>query len=225
MALFMNNFPHTDEGAKLELTQEQEEFCRAVYKLDEEGGAAFAGFWNPDKEYSDEYIIMPLRSVYNGIEDIEANTCFANVIGSTGDPLPQGYECLSWMKLWVDKANGKKYRSECCTDSAFYYSGTRQETKCENVYYDVEESPRKWKKCKTEAKCKFGLNGGHVIKGTESATEPKGGNVYILPICILHNRAHLGNRKWGQGYYMKTSEPITAVKLTGYFQKAADYIK
>ena len=33
------------------------------------------------------------------------------------------------------------------------------------------------------------------------------------------------NRKWGQGYYMKTSEPITAVKLTGYFQKAADYIK
>lgn len=41
MAILLNSYPHSVEGAKLELTQEQEQLCKIVYKFDGEGGAVF----------------------------------------------------------------------------------------------------------------------------------------------------------------------------------------
>lgn len=73
MAYFLDNYPVPKESADIVLTEEQEKYCRIAYKLDDKGGAVFAG------------------------------TLFANVIGSNDDPKIYN---KSWLKLWVDFANG-----------------------------------------------------------------------------------------------------------------------
>jgi hypothetical protein len=79
--LFLNNISPTEEGAELVLSKEQEEYCRVVYKLDEEKNGIFYGLWNPDEDYSDEYVILPLRSVFKETRPLSKGTHFANIIG------------------------------------------------------------------------------------------------------------------------------------------------
>lgn len=223
MARFLNNYPHTDEGAKLELTQEQEDFCKVVYKLDNEGGATFAGFWNPAKEYSDEYAVVPIRSIYCGTDPIQSNTEFANVLGSSSDSIPEGYKY--WLKLWVDKANeGKPYRDCCCTDHSFYSPANN--TKYTSVYYDVWNNDlHRWDKTNATANCSGNLVGGHIIKSKSSSSPSTGDDVYILPICDKHNRAHITEKGgWGDGFYMIAARRITAVKLMYLLKNVNDYI-
>ena len=87
--IFLNHLPHTEFGAKLELTAEQEEKCRVVYKASSENKniCAFHSLWNPDEKYPDDCYIVPLRSTYDGLSDEYANgTCFINISKSTYDP-------------------------------------------------------------------------------------------------------------------------------------------
>lgn len=208
MAIYLNNYPHTVEGAKLELTQEQEEFCKVVYKLDDEGGAVFTEFWNPDEKYSDEYAVVPLRSVYDDIEVFSANTCFANIIGSTGDPHPRGY--LSWVRLWADAANDGVRPVNCCTDNAFYSDSS------EELYYFGRV---------TNPECGGILVGGHVIMGaTEAERVARGSNIYLLPICSKHNIAYVDGCRWGAGFFMKLANDTVAVRLKNYLQRVTDFI-
>lgn len=217
MALFLNSYPHSVEGAKLELTQEQEQFCKVVYKLDGKGVAFFEDLWYPEQEYSDEYAVIPLRSVYDGTEPFAAGTCFANVIGSTEDPHPRvedknGKIIHDWIDLWIDKAKGVYNPVGCCTDGKFYYLYRGQQKEFRRIKYLKGES---------DAVCQGKLIGGHVIMNATNATSVgTGGNVYILPICNKHNIG--GN--WGAGFYMRLVCDTTAVRLTNYMQRVNDYI-
>ncbi|MGN0684449.1 MAG: hypothetical protein ACI4JY_12300 [Oscillospiraceae bacterium] len=197
MAYFLDNFPVSNKCAALELTEEQEKYCRVVYKLDDEDGASFAGFWNPEEEYSDEYVILPLRSTGATPYPVSAGTQFANVIGSTNDPRIGGN---TWIKLWEDVANGGNDASCCCTDGKFYNLGV---SGC---------SP------------KGTLKGGHVILNATVASKiDPGGDVYILPICSRHN-SYRGPQGPGTGYYMKLDKDTTALILKGYFTGVHRYI-
>jgi len=54
---------------------------------------------DPDTQYESTDEIVPVTSVFGGnVIIIADNTTFYNVIGSTGDPCPNG----SWIKFWAD---------------------------------------------------------------------------------------------------------------------------
>lgn len=222
MAYFLDNYPVSEESSNLVLTEEQEKYCRVVYKLDEEGGAGFTGLWNPETEYSDEYVIVPLRSTGGKSVSIPANTCFANVIGSSSDYLVDGKK---WLKLWVDVANNRKGTDSCSTDGKFYKSGLTGETYTSILYPVYDYAKSCWIDVNISAVCRDSLEGGHIIlNATEAAYVPKNGNVYIVPICKMHNRSHISGKSWGVGFYMKMANNTNVVKLEGYLCGIKEYI-
>ncbi len=222
MAYFLDNYPVAEESADLVLTEEQEKYCRVVYKLDEEGGASFTGLWNPEAEYSDEYVIVPIRSTGGNSAPIPANTCFANVIGSSFDPLVGGKK---WLKLWVDVANGGRGTNSCSTDGKFYISGSTGGTYTNILYPVYNSATRSWSDVTKSAFCNSSLVGGHIIlNATEADSAPKNGNVYIVPICDMHNMSHIRGRSWGVGFYMKMANNTNAVQLEGYLCGIKEYI-
>ncbi|WP_286923612.1 MULTISPECIES: hypothetical protein [Lysinibacillus] len=198
------NMPTTVEGAKLQLTQEQEAKFRVVYrKTKDEQGAYFTDLWNPEIDYTDEFIIVPLRSVYDGVTDpLAIGTKFANVEGSTHDP-KHGEK--SWIQLLLKYLPAGDVDS-CCAEHNKIYVGDSQ-----------DESDEKT----NEFSCGGTLVGGHVIlQATNSSTVDEGGNVHLLPICHKHNTFRYTG--WtGAGYYMKLARQMKAVKLKSYFQLSA----
>ena len=227
MAIFLNNAPFSEEGAKLELTAEMEENCKVVYKLDDEGGAAFAGFWNPEAEYTEEYAILPVRSTFGGTERLDAGKEFANVFGSSEDTvkgIPEG--AGSWIKLYENHIcpTKKLNRENCCTDTFIYNkkTGVKYEN---NVILDGDDTGKPFV-CGCNSKHNIplyhnGIVGGHITIGRENrsneAIKLKNIDVYILPICRNHNVCRINpSGSPGIGYYMKLKEDTLAVTLTGY---------
>ncbi|MFN6086753.1 MAG: hypothetical protein ACK476_17715, partial [Fluviicola sp.] len=100
-----------------------------------------------------------VESVYGGTITWPINYSFANVIGSTHDPKPPGYN--SWIQLWADTCNNG-LRPNYCT--SFNYSDGS-----------------------TPFNCGYDFVGGHVINGTSAYTPVNGSTVYIYPICKAHN--------------------------------------
>lgn len=224
MAYFLENYPVSKESASLTLTEEQEKNCRAVYRLSEDEsdrGAYFAELWVPDKAYSDEYVILPLRSTGGTVVTLKTkNTLipvnfFANVIGSKADDLPDGFQY--WISFWMSKT--KQSYPSCCTDGNFYYTD-RNNTEYRFTQINVQKS-------KVNAACSTGqVNGGHIIINAKAAAEaPKNGTVYIVPLCTNHNIGFADGCGWGAGFYMKLKGDILAVKLKGYLANARNYIE
>jgi len=201
MAILLNNAPPTEEGAKLNLTAEIEEKCKVVYKLDDEGGAAFAELWDPQKDYSDEYAILPVRSTFKKVTAriYPIGTKFANVEGSARDTRPS--DIINWIDFFDD--TGINIAS-CCAENGKYYQ-----------YDNTEES---------FGVCNTPFCGGHIMPPetdegdlpTESGRVEKGSDVYLLPICNKHN-IHNNKKGPGAGFYMKLSRATQAVVLKGYF--------
>lgn len=204
--------PHTLEGAKLQLTDEQENFCKVVYKKkDDHDRACFFGLWNPEKEYSDEYLIVPFRSVYNNLtKEYPIGTTFANVEGSTDDKkhMPSISGSNTWIGLLGEayKKEGADYSvTACCAE--------------ENTIYKSEDNTKITFSDERKG-CKGDIVGGHVLlEVTRSASESRGGTVYLLPICKAHNTDRRCGGP-GTGYYMKLQYPMKAVILTRYLEDA-----
>lgn len=219
MAIFLDNYPVPEENANLALTEETEKYCRVVYKLDDKGGAVFSGLWDPDAEYSDEYVILPVRSTGGSVERLHAGTKFANVIGSTPDPIPEYYHPHtskpSWLGYWISLTR-TGYITDCCTDGKFYIPGG---SSYDHVYYPGDKKT-------VRAECGGHIDGGHVIINAEAAdSPPKNGLVFLVPICHYHNICCAGgSASWGTGYYMKLKQETTAVKLKGYLTGVKPYI-
>jgi hypothetical protein len=187
--------------------------CKVVYKLDDKGGAVFAELWNPEAEYTDEYVVMPLKSSYDSNEDFEEDMNFANVEGSTNDPKPFS-SSETWISFYKLKTGLKSSDSvKCCAiNNEIYNPGNdakiNGEVRICNYKYDYFS-------------CGGSICGGHVLVGTKiSAEVPIGDFVYLLPICNNHNICSLRSdgKKWGAGYYMKLKEDTTALKLKNYLQ-------
>lgn len=210
--VFLDSCPYTEEGAKLQLTAEQEEKCRVVYRLDDKGGAVFSELWNPEKEYSDEYVIVPLRSSFKGVtaDPFRAGTVFANMIGSSKDPRPAGFE------YWIDilRNNGIDARS-CCATNAIYDPNTNQRITADVWYYDNGQTTKAPFACNTR------MDGGHVLIGSKnSASVAPGSTVRLLPICHRHNITQVSQfGHFGVGYYMKLGRDTQAAELINYLNK------
>lgn len=200
MAKFLTHTEHTEEGAKLILTEEQEKNCRVVYRRSEENPEhfVFAGLWNPEAEYPDDHVIVPLRSVYDGLsKEYQAETVFVNVVGSSKDPRPS--DVKSWIELIKSKLSGYTVGT-CCAKR--------------NKNYDIKTDQEIRMTC-TDG----GTNvvGGHVLIETKNPRpENEGGHVWLLPICKAHNTGAEG----GAGYYMKLGRAMKAVGLKNYLKKS-----
>lgn len=220
MAYFLDNYHEFGVNTDLKFTEEQEKYCRVVYKLDDKDGAVFSELWNPEKEYSDEYVIVPVTSTgYNKMPvPVSKGTCFANVIGSGDDKNHISSKAsLSWIQLWAEVAGVEAESSCCCTDGNFYVMSGETETPLRRVVVFGHEC---------DAVCGGTLVGGHVILGARAAaTVIKNSSVYILPICNTHNVAYTGSNGWGVGYYMKVREDTNALELTGYLKNVRKYLE
>lgn len=200
----MNNhvyFKATPHGEKLELTYEQEHCCKLVYKKNPNGkGYFYHGYWNIEEnvDYSDEYVIVPLRSVYAGKASYSPYDIFANVIGSDPDPR-HGYN--SWISLFRQK---NIPCSVCATDGYFYDSGDESARMVFNNVYCNNSS---------------GIVGGHVINEFDADSVQSGGTVYLLPICKHHNSYCLdGTGKNGSGFFMMPSTYGEVIILSNYLE-------
>lgn len=201
----ITNMPTTVEGAKLQLTQEQEARFRVVYrKTKDEQGAYFADLWNPETDYTDEFIIVPLRSVYDSVTDpLDIGTTFANVEGSTHDPR---HGVTSWIQLLKVCLQNEYDVTSCCAEQNKIYIGDSQD--------GSDDKTRGFS-------CNDTIVGGHVIlQATNSSSVDEGGYVHLLPICHKHNTFRYTGGT-GAGYYMKLEREMKAVKLKSYFQLSA----
>ncbi|MCM1166894.1 MAG: hypothetical protein NC299_14440 [Lachnospiraceae bacterium] len=226
MAYFLDNYPVSEESANLVLTEEQEKNCRVVYKLSEDEndrGAYFAGLWEPDKTYSDEYVILPLKATGGDVVTLFPNSyfapvkSFANVIGSSNDQIPPN-TADSWIAWW--KKLTKNNNPSCCTDGNFYYINNKG-IECKFNKINVQNNEVN-AKCSTEGY----INGGHIIINAKSAaTALPNSSVYIVPLCTNHNIGYAGDCSWGEGFYMKLKENTPAVKLKGYLVNIKDHIE
>lgn len=230
MAYFADNFPISDGCADLVLTEEQEKYCRVVYKLDDEGGACFDALWDPEAKYSDEYVIVPLRSTGCTVTTLDPNNCydpvnsFANVIGSSDDPLIGG---KWWIQLWSEKCNKNVRPNACSSDGAFYTWDGSRESSLERIIFPVHTGSG-WIYTDSPACCSNTFVGGHIIvNAREAARVPQGkGTVYIIPICGKHNIAVTSRGKnFGAGFYMKLKGKTDALQLKGYLQGVSEYLE
>ncbi len=227
MAYFLDNYPVSEKSSDLVLTEEQEKYCRVVYKLDEKGGAVFSELWDPEAKYSDEYVIVPFRSTGGTLEAVGVGTPFANVLGSSADPLPSGQS--SWLKYWLNLMNISGWYTECSTDKSFYYiNGNGQEQKHQNILYPKKNAQGYRENVNADARsCYGGLVGGHVIlNATEANTVPENCSAYIIAICDKHNVSHTSSGSWGEGFYMRVGkEHLGAIKLENYLNGIREYLE
>lgn len=213
--IHLSHLPSTQEGAKLYMSKEQEEKCKLVYKKATDGkGATFAGLWCDEADYSDDYVIVPLRSTYGGLtrNEYPIGTKFANVEGSSDDGKyrPSYDQSTSWVSLLRNAYAGSGYSSaSCCAELNKIYEGGSN---------DDRSSPKAQQFLCSRA---GSMAGGHVLLHADnsSAMNP-GDTVYLLPICTAHNiYNYTGNQgEAGKGFYMKLARPMKAVILTGYLQ-------
>lgn len=203
---FINHLPHTEFGATLILNEEQEKMCKVVYKLSEEypDRYVFHGLWNPEKDYSDEYVILPIRSTSADPIFKPAGYEFSNIVNSSNDPKIGG---KSWLALL--SANG--IACDCCkTDGKFYNpkDGTAFITKKDGGALN----------------CSTDMIGGHVYPGRYNV-EPKKkdqATVELVPICSHHNTYSLGNGNGtGKGFFMKLGQSMYILQLKKYLNRNA----
>ena len=193
MAYYLKDLPFTEEGKKLNLSDEDRKRFRMVYKRQGEDWILHDIF-GEGGEYGDDCIVVPLESTYKGYTVFNPGQNFANVIRSSHDPNPAG--SCSWIAFWrclyvakYDVAPPER----CCTDGFLYTD--------EANWMDVMfcDGGNRYERNNF-------LQGGHVILGQHPLEVRQYSMVYIVPICVPHNGTNAG--------YMKTRENTFAVQLS-----------
>lgn len=196
------NLPPTEMGMNLNLPKETADSCRAVYEeTADKKGYQFKGAFNPEVDYGDKCIIVPVSSIFKDIKTWNKGTVFANVLGSTGDEHP---DAPTWKRLYGAKDLPWEPYEE------------------QNAFYDSKTD----KRC-TEARyvCGGGRTvGGHVVLGKDAQTLPDHSDVYVVPICSHHNSMcinHGGDTPGnGNGFYMKTKADVEVLLMQNYLPKS-----
>lgn len=203
----INHLPHTEFGASLNLNEEQEKMCKVVYKLSEEypDRYVFHGLWNPEKDYSDEYVILPIQSTAFDVIPEQAGHEFANIVGSKDDPTIGNN---SWIELLSANNIDCKH---CATDGKYYNpeDGTAFTTKRDGkpLICDNEK-----------------IIGGHVYPGKYNVKPKKEDQetVELIPICSHHNSYSLGKGDGnGKGFFMKLGHNMNILQLKKYLNRNA----
>ena len=201
MARHMFRSP-TPEGAKLDLTHEQEHKLKLVYRPDETrpGRYVCAGLWfeEDQDEYPDEYVVVPLRSVYKGLLKYKAGDKFANAIKTTKDPKPTGY--TAWTAFMVDKGIDC---SKCVTDGKLYNPANGSD--CTGSFAGNSSKV---------------MVGGHVLIGELNDTPEDNKTSYLLPICGYHNTKKAnGATHPGCGFFMKVQADGDGIELDHFMHR------
>ncbi|MDE5991719.1 MAG: hypothetical protein K2G87_01575 [Oscillospiraceae bacterium] len=163
------SIPYTQNGAALNLTAEQEENCRVLYKHVKDDLYEFAGLHDPEKndaDYPDGMLALPVRSVYGGVRYIPAGTGVWNVVRSSGDTW-NGSSSANWIEIWETemKNAGHPHTRKC------YVAGSAGKM------------------------CNSDLYGGHMVDTPNTSPAPgSDGVVFIIPICNSHNNWHNTNQ-------------------------------
>lgn len=198
MAIKFLSLPNTEEEMALNLASDRSEEIWVVYKPSERNRDFYEyhRLWDYETEYPDDYVAVPIGSVYGGKQFFSAGTKFANVEGSTDDPKPDNLR--SWRKV-MQQYNLSDYKTCCAELNTIYRSSdksTDERFRCTNggvEYYDrnhIENS--------------IWIHGAHVLMNAESSsTVIKGGSVYLLPLCKEHNTYDKITGTYGTGYFMK----------------------
>lgn len=106
MAIILKNAPKTEEGRRLNLTKEQEEQYKIVFRFDKETRKLInIEPWSAEGIYDNYCVIGPLTSYYYKTIDIEATFRVRNVVNSKGDKNPYG----SWIGI-IKLIYAYKYR-------------------------------------------------------------------------------------------------------------------
>lgn len=207
MAIKLVTLPSTEFGAELE-RDGSEEF-RVVYRPSERNPDFYIyhDLWYPEEDYPDGYIAVPFGSVYGGKQTFAAGTVFANVEGSTDDPIPTPYP--SWRQLMIAKISNC---NTCCAETNTIYSSAtgQRDTRFQCTNGGKEKPDRDWKKG-------IWMQGAHVLMNeTSSRKPPEGATVYMLPLCKNHNIYSAISGKYGTGYFMKLRRAQEVITLTGF---------
>lgn len=211
------DLPPTEEGAKLLLNMEKSSVYRnkimeAVYeKSQDSDGYCFKCEYDEEIDYGGNCVIVPVSSIFQGIEVWRDGQEFANVLGSVNDKGKYGKKSMVWHKIYDEV-------------------GLPWEKYEQTGFYDCDTN-----ELLTDGKftCIESIIGGHVIKGTRPVRLNRGDEVYIVPICQQHNTVNAqhgipnstpGN---GNGFYMKLSGNKEVVKMTGFLlnNTVEEYIK
>lgn len=201
---FINHLPHTEFGATLQLNEEQEKMCKVVYKLSEQypDRYVFHGLWDPERNYPDEYVILPIQSTAFGKIHKTQGYVFANIIKSKDDPLIDG---KAWIRLLSDNQIDC---SSCMTDG--------------NFYNPLDDQPFTQAQTGKDMTCTTSLKGGHVYPGKQNVEFSKEARatVELIPICSRHNSYALGRGKGnGTGFYMKLKQDMDILQLENYLNR------
>lgn len=197
---YLSEMPCSEAAANMILSEEVEQNCRVVYRPDDTDSEQYRiyGLWDPDAEYPEDCVALPVRSVLDGDGkyDVSKGTIFANVSETTHD---KKVDNKSWIQLWKDvtgwQGKNKKDKPPCCAEPRI----------CPNDGSgDILFS------------CDANIVGGHVVLNqTVSPIAQKDGKYMIFPICNTHNTYYYSGT--GTGYHMITNRAITAVKLKDFF--------
>lgn len=203
---FINHLPHTEFGASLNLNEEQEKMCKVVYKLSEKypDRYIFHELWNPEKDYSDEYVILPVRSIDAQKISRPAGYEFSNIVDSKNDP-------KVGEKSWLELLRNNGIACDCCkTDGNFYNPN--------------DGTAFKTKKNGEPLNCSNNIVGGHVYPGRYNVKFDKKDHetVELVPICSHHNTYSLGDGNGtGKGFFMKLGQSMNILQLINYLNRNA----
>lgn len=191
MAIILKNAPKTEEGRKLNLTKEQEEQYKIVFRFDaNKKELVNIEPWSAEGKYDNYCVIGPLSSYYYKTIDIEATYRVRNVIGTKDDENPYG----SWIGIieLIYAYKGVKYDfKRCCLD---------------NYHYRNWQGPEQEEEIKDHRKCKV-IIGGHMTDNLANYDFKNLEYFLLLPICQIHNNPAQND------FYFKTDEPMWAVVM------------
>ena len=212
------NLPFTEEGKKLNMTNELFEVCKVVYQKvpsnnDETSDNTandyrFKSLYNPDIDYGDDCIIVPFQSVFLDIDYWKKGTIFCNVIGSSDDKgHDENNKKMSWHKL----CDTNNIAWHCHAEEGKFYRSSDN-----HIFNKFDDS---------KYTCINSIIGGHVIKDETTPQELViGDNVYIIPICKHHNSVAVPDENGqtygnGSGFYMKMRDDSYVLVMSGYLEK------
>jgi hypothetical protein len=188
MAIILKNAPKTEEGRKLNLTKEQEEQYRIVFRFDKDTKKlANIEPWSSEGIYDNHCVIASLSSTYSNIVKFPNQYGFRNVVGSSVDPNPYGGSWLGVIRLVYDVLQIPCRTDICCLDP-YHYDAAGNQTPVPNHGNS-------------------NIIGGHMV---EWNMDPVYGDLQyflLLPICQAHNNPSQNP------YYFKTNGAIVAVLM------------
>lgn len=194
MAIILKNAPKTEEGRKLNLSKEDEEKYRLVFRINKESkDIEICDIWNPETSYSNDCVIVPITSTYQGIKTMPVGTEVRNVLKSTKDPLYN--KSLTWIQLiesvYRDKGITENART-CCLDENAYSKNDDNPTLV-NHHGDAD------------------IVGGHMVEGKDTDNNiATGSSFYLLHICRSHNQKKYDN------CYFKVKAATTALVMDDF---------